>query len=131
MDSVFAGTLLIPKCQSGSSQRPIRQIGQKCRSGASLDYHPSVYTIGPTVSWHRLVVGTPEQLADTIAEWFLAGAVDGFNLMPDFEPSGIEVFVEHVVPILRRRGLFRREYQGTTLRDHLGWSRPEKLSAAA
>jgi FMN-dependent oxidoreductase (nitrilotriacetate monooxygenase family) len=83
------------------------------------------------LTWHRLVVGTPEQLADTIGEWFLAGAVDGFNLMPDVEPSGIEAFVEHVVPILRRRGLFRREYQGTTLRDHLGLSRPEKLSAAA
>jgi len=66
----------------------------------------------------------PKHLADTIAEWFLASVVDGLNLMPDFEPSGIEAFVEHVVPILRRRGLFRREYQGTTLRDHLGLPRP-------
>ena len=76
------------------------------------------------ITWHRLVVGSPEQLADTIIEWFLAGAVDGFNLMPDVEPSGIEAFVEHVVPILRRRGLFRYEYEGTTLRDHLGLPRP-------
>lgn len=75
-------------------------------------------------SWHRLVVGSPEQLADTIEEWFAAGAVDGFNLMPDVEPSGIEDFVEHVVPILRDRGIFRREYAGTTLRDHLGLTRP-------
>ena len=83
------------------------------------------------ITWHCLVVGSPEQLADTIAEWFVAGAVDGFNLMPDVEPSGIEVFVEHVVPILRRRGLFRREYEGTTLRDHLGLARPQKLRKAA
>jgi FMN-dependent oxidoreductase (nitrilotriacetate monooxygenase family) len=83
------------------------------------------------ITWHRLVVGSPEQLADAITEWFLAGAVDGFNLMPDVEPSGAEAFVDHVVPILRRRGLFRKEYEGTTLRDHLGWTRPKKTRAAA
>lgn len=86
-------------------------------------------------SWHRLVIGSPEQLAATIEEWFLAGAVDGFNLMPDVEPSGIEAFVENVVPILRRRGIFRREYEGTTLRDHLGLAVPRtgerKASVAA
>lgn len=75
-------------------------------------------------TWHRLVIGSSEQLADTIEEWFVAGAVDGFNLMPDVEPSGIEAFVEHVVPLLRRRGLFRTAYGGTTLREHLGLARP-------
>jgi FMN-dependent oxidoreductase (nitrilotriacetate monooxygenase family) len=76
------------------------------------------------ITWHRLVVGSPEQLADAIEEWFVAGAVDGFNIMPDVEPSGLEAFVEHVVPILRKRGLFRHEYEGSTLRDHLGLFRP-------
>ncbi|MBO0767267.1 MAG: LLM class flavin-dependent oxidoreductase [Solirubrobacterales bacterium] len=71
------------------------------------------------LTWHRLFVGTPEQLADDLQEWFEAGVVDGFNLMPDVNPSGIELFVDHVVPILRERGLFRHEYAGTTLRDHL------------
>jgi alkanesulfonate monooxygenase SsuD/methylene tetrahydromethanopterin reductase-like flavin-dependent oxidoreductase (luciferase family) len=83
------------------------------------------------ITWHRLVVGSPEQLADAITEWFLAGAVDGFNLMPDVEPSGAEVFVEHVVPILRRRGVFRHEYQGATLREHLGLPRPHRRLADA
>jgi len=83
------------------------------------------------ITWHRLVVGSPEQLADTITEWFLAGAADGFNLMPDVEPSGAEVFVEHVVPILRRRGIFRHEYQGTTLREHLGLPRPQRRQTVA
>ena len=69
---------------------------------------------------HRLAVGTPEQVADTLAEWFLVGAGDGFNIMPDMFPSGAQVFVEEVVPLLQKRGLFRREYQGRTLRDHLG-----------
>ncbi|MBB5916105.1 FMN-dependent oxidoreductase (nitrilotriacetate monooxygenase family) [Nocardia transvalensis] len=69
---------------------------------------------------HRRIIGTPEQVADTIEEWFRAGAADGFNLMPDAFPSGLEIFVDEVVPILRRRGLFRHEYAETTLRDRFG-----------
>ena len=73
---------------------------------------------------HRIIVGTPEQIADDIEAWFKAGAADGFNLMPDVLPTGLEVFVDTVVPILQQRGLFRRDYAGTTLRDHLGLPRP-------
>ncbi|MDH2383643.1 LLM class flavin-dependent oxidoreductase [Bradyrhizobium sp. CER78] len=73
---------------------------------------------------HRIIVGTPELIADDIEAWFNAGAADGFNLMPDVLPTGLEVFVDNVVPILQRRGLFRRDYAGTTLRDHLGLPRP-------
>lgn len=73
---------------------------------------------------HRLIVGTPEQLADEMESWFRTGAADGFNLNMDAFPSGLELFVGHVVPELQRRGLFRREYEGTTLRDHLGLDRP-------
>ena len=73
---------------------------------------------------HRVIVGTPEQIADDIAHWFEAGAADGFNLMPDALPDGLEAFVDGVVPLLQRRGLFRREYTGRTLRDHLGLARP-------
>ncbi|PWB84153.1 MAG: LLM class flavin-dependent oxidoreductase [Methylocystaceae bacterium] len=83
------------------------------------------------LTWHRLVIGSPEQIADAIEEWFVVGAVDGFNLMPDVNPFGIEAFVEHVVPILRRRGLFRSQYEGVTLRDHLGLPHPERLAAVA
>ncbi|AOJ06952.1 LLM class flavin-dependent oxidoreductase [Burkholderia mayonis] len=73
---------------------------------------------------HRVIVGTPEQIADDIAHWFEAGAADGFNLMPDVLPGGLRDFVDGVVPILQRRGIFRTEYEGTTLRDHLGLVRP-------
>lgn len=84
------------------------------------------------ITWHRLVIGGPEQIADAIEEWFVAGAVDGFNLMPDVFPSGLELFVDHVVPILRERGLFRREYRHTTLRGHLGLSRvPDRTGRSA
>jgi alkanesulfonate monooxygenase SsuD/methylene tetrahydromethanopterin reductase-like flavin-dependent oxidoreductase (luciferase family) len=68
---------------------------------------------------HRIVVGTPEQIADDIERWYRAGAADGFNVMPDALPSGFDQFVDHVIPELQRRGLFRTEYQGTTLRQHL------------
>ncbi|MBE1491814.1 LLM class flavin-dependent oxidoreductase [Plantactinospora soyae] len=73
---------------------------------------------------HRTFVGTPEQIADTIEEWFGSGAADGFNIMPPLLPSGLEEFVDHVVPVLQRRGLFRTEYTGRTLRDHYGLPRP-------
>jgi alkanesulfonate monooxygenase SsuD/methylene tetrahydromethanopterin reductase-like flavin-dependent oxidoreductase (luciferase family) len=73
---------------------------------------------------HRVFAGTPEQVADQIELWFTSGAADGFNIMPPDLPGGLEDFVEHVVPILQRRGLFRTEYTGTTLRDHYGLARP-------
>lgn len=73
---------------------------------------------------HRTFVGTPEQVADTIEEWFHGGAADGFNIMPPTLPSGLELFVDHVVPILRARGLFRTEYSASTLRGHYGLARP-------
>lgn len=80
---------------------------------------------------HRTIVGTPKDIADDIETWFTAGAADGFNLMPDVLPHGLDVFVDEVVPILRRRGLFRHEYSGRTLRDHLGLARPDNPYAAA
>ncbi|MCW3048299.1 MAG: monooxygenase [Solirubrobacterales bacterium] len=70
--------------------------------------------------------GTPEQLADLIETWWRAGAADGFTLMPMVLPRELEDFVDHVVPILRRRGVARTEYAGTTLRDHYGLARPAR-----
>jgi alkanesulfonate monooxygenase SsuD/methylene tetrahydromethanopterin reductase-like flavin-dependent oxidoreductase (luciferase family) len=77
---------------------------------------------------HRIIAGTPEQIADDMEAWFQGRAADGFNLNMDAYPSGLELFVDHVVPELRRRGLFRHEYDGTTLRDHLGLSYPRGRS---
>lgn len=73
---------------------------------------------------HKTIVGTPEQIAAHIVEWFDSGAIDGFNLMPDVLPSGLETFVEQVVPLLRRAGIFREHYEGKTLRENLGLARP-------
>jgi FMN-dependent oxidoreductase (nitrilotriacetate monooxygenase family) len=79
---------------------------------------------------HRTMVGTPEQVADDLQLWFENGAADGFNFMPPSIPDQLEVFVDHVVPILRERGLFRTEYEGTTLRDHYGLERPGNVHLA-
>ncbi|MGW7489334.1 LLM class flavin-dependent oxidoreductase [Streptomyces sp. NPDC054786] len=81
---------------------------------------------------HRVFAGTPEQIADQLQEWFTQGAADGFNVMPPHLPGGLEDFVDQVVPLLQRRGLFRTEYTGRTLREHYGLSRPvNRLAAAA
>lgn len=72
---------------------------------------------------HLQVVGTPEQVAETIEDWFTAGGADGFNLMIDEVPSGLEAFVDEVVPILQRRGRFQTEYAGSTFRENLGFER--------
>ncbi|SHN47691.1 LLM class flavin-dependent oxidoreductase [Cryptosporangium aurantiacum] len=74
---------------------------------------------------HKVLAGTPEQVADHIEHWFGSGAADGFNVMPPSLPTGINVFTETVVPILRSRGLFREGYTGTTFREHLGLPRPK------
>lgn len=69
---------------------------------------------------HNQVIGTPERIADVMQEWFEAGAADGFNLIPYLIPGQLALFTEHVVPILQQRGLFRGEYEGSTLREHVG-----------
>ena len=70
-------------------------------------------------------VGTPATIADQMEEWLVTRGSDGFNVMFPFLPAGLEDFVDRVVPELQRRGLFRREYEGKTLRENLGLPRPE------
>jgi alkanesulfonate monooxygenase len=71
------------------------------------------------------LVGTPAMIADQMEEWLYSDACDGFNIMFPYVPGGLDDFVEQVVPELQRRGLFRREYEGKTLRENLGLPRPE------
>lgn len=73
---------------------------------------------------HWTVIGTPESIADQMQHWFETGAADGFNVLGPTLPHGLADFAELVIPELQRRGLFRREYQGRTLREHLGLARP-------
>jgi hypothetical protein len=70
------------------------------------------------------MVGTPAAIADQMQEWLETDACDGFNVMFHTVPEGLDDFVDMVVPELQRRRLFRREYEGTTLRENLGLPRP-------
>jgi alkanesulfonate monooxygenase len=74
---------------------------------------------------HRVVIGDPSEVADALELWLRAGAADGFNLMPLTFPRGLEDIVNLLIPELQRRGLFRREYEGKTLRENLGLPIPE------
>jgi FMN-dependent oxidoreductase (nitrilotriacetate monooxygenase family) len=69
---------------------------------------------------HFTATGTPEQIADVIEDWFVSGAADGFNVMPPILPTLFTIFTDEVVPLLRKRGLFRSEYRDDTLRARLG-----------
>jgi FMN-dependent oxidoreductase (nitrilotriacetate monooxygenase family) len=91
------------------------------RSGLSLAELGQRYGAGRTTSGFT---GTPGSVADRMQEWFEAGACDGFMLQIPYLPGGVEDVVHQLVPELQRRGLFRKEYGGSTLRDSLGLARP-------
>ena len=82
-----------------------------------------LYNLTAAARGHWVLCGTPGQIADTLEEWFAEGAADGYNILPPYFPGGFADFVDLVVPELQRRGLFRRDYEGTTLRDHFGLPR--------
>ncbi|TRC95059.1 LLM class flavin-dependent oxidoreductase [Mesorhizobium sp. WSM4303] len=73
---------------------------------------------------HWRIVGTAAQVADELQARFEGGGADGFNVMPSYFPGELDAFCELVVPELQRRGLFRQDYEGSTLREHLGLKRP-------
>lgn len=85
------------------------------------DHRPTVREISAGgYAAHKRVVGTAEQVANHMAEWFQTGAVDGFNVSADVYPSGLAAIVEDVIPILQKRGLFRTAYCDETLRERYG-----------
>jgi FMN-dependent oxidoreductase (nitrilotriacetate monooxygenase family) len=73
---------------------------------------------------HNTIQGTPKSIADHLENWFVNEGADGFNIMPPHLPGGLDDFVTLVIPELQRRGLFRTEYEGRTLRENLGLARP-------
>jgi alkanesulfonate monooxygenase len=77
-----------------------------------------------------VMVGSPKQIVDQMEEWYVEEACDGFNIMPPYLPGGLNDFVELVIPELQRRNLFRTEYTGRTLREHLGLPRPPSRYAS-
>jgi alkanesulfonate monooxygenase SsuD/methylene tetrahydromethanopterin reductase-like flavin-dependent oxidoreductase (luciferase family) len=88
------------------------------------------YRVG-SARGHWMLCGTPVEVADALEAWFRGSGADGFNVMPPYFPGGLDDFVAGVVPILQERGLFRADYAGTMLRDHLGLPRPANRHASA
>jgi alkanesulfonate monooxygenase SsuD/methylene tetrahydromethanopterin reductase-like flavin-dependent oxidoreductase (luciferase family) len=77
-----------------------------------------LYNLTAAARGHWVICGTPRGIADTLEEWFVGKAADGYNILPPYFPGAFADFVDLVIPELQRRGLFRRDYQGTTLRGH-------------
>ena len=75
------------------------------------------------------IKGTASQVVDHMEDWFRKGAADGYNILPPYLPGSLNDFVELVIPELQRRGLFRMEYEGRTLRENLGLPRPQNARA--
>jgi alkanesulfonate monooxygenase SsuD/methylene tetrahydromethanopterin reductase-like flavin-dependent oxidoreductase (luciferase family) len=76
------------------------------------------------VTGRQSFVGTPASVADTMNRFVQEDASDGFILVPHITPGGLDEFADTVVPLLQERGVFRADYQGSTLRDHLGLAQP-------
>ncbi|MBX9758286.1 MAG: LLM class flavin-dependent oxidoreductase [Beijerinckiaceae bacterium] len=83
-----------------------------------------LYNLTAAARGHWVLCGSAMTIADTLEQWFVEGAADGFNIMPAYFPGAFDDFVDQVVPELQRRGLYRKAYSGRMLRDHLGLARP-------
>lgn len=116
---------------------PLTRSGQQSRqallSQLAQDENLTLAQLGRKIAGgrgHFSVVGTPSQIADQWQTWFEQGAADGFNVLVPHLPGGLEDVAHKVIPELQRRGLFRRDYTGSTLREHLGLPHPANRFSA-
>ena len=96
---------------------------EKSRSDGPVGYQALVVELAAVAAGsrgHRVIVGTAQDIADDFELWLNEGGADGFNIMPAIMSEQLDLFVELVIPELRRRGLFREEYEFATLRENLG-----------
>jgi FMN-dependent oxidoreductase (nitrilotriacetate monooxygenase family) len=118
----------LPETNGGKSRQALL-IDKARREGLTIR---QLYQSIAGARGHKQLVGTPESIVDELEQWFVQEGADGFNIMPPHLPGGLDDFVELVIPELRRRGLFRSEYEGRTLRENLGLARPaNQFSRAA
>lgn len=111
----------LPLTESGQQSR------QKLLTELAGEENLSLAELGRKIAGgrgHYTLVGTAVQIADQMQAWFEQGAADGFNVLVPHLPAGLEDFANEVIPELQRRGLFRTEYEGRTLRENLGLTRP-------
>jgi len=113
---------------SNYSKTALNQIREMAKSGLSIR---QLYLRLASGRGHLQLIGTAAEIVDQMEEWFLKGGCDGFNVMPPCLPADLADFVDFVVPELQRRGLFRADYEGRTLRENLGLRRPPNKFLAA
>lgn len=116
----------LPPNESFKSRRAVL-LDQARRENLSLR---QLYESNAPARGHQPIIGSGADIADFMQDWFESGAADGFMLLPTHLPGGMDDFIAHVIPELRRRGLFRSEYEGNTLRENLGLRRPGAPSLA-
>ena len=112
----------VPAPPPGEGGRTFHQVLYETARRENMTLR-DLYNLTAAARGHWVLCGTPEKIADTLEEWFVEEAADGFNILPPYFPGAFADFVDLVVPELQRRGLFRREYQGISLRDHFGLAR--------
>ncbi len=118
----FDGPLPDNLPMSNASQSTFKYV-----TGLAKEKNMTMRQIAQVVAGARaklVIKGSPQQVADMMEQWYVEEAADGFNIMPPYLPGALDDFVELVIPELQRRGLFRTEYVGRTLREHLGLPRP-------
>jgi N-acetyl-S-(2-succino)cysteine monooxygenase len=123
----FDGPLPEDLPRSNASQSIFKEVTEMARREKLTIRQVAIRVAGARAK--AVVFGSPVTVADYMEEWFRNDGCDGFNIMPPFLPGGLDDFVELVIPELQRRGLFRREYEGKTLRENLGLKRPESRYA--
>src|SRR5690606_30855989 len=119
--SAYPSDSVLPTVDVGGVQGHYKEVAELTqKQGLSLKEIGKRYAVGPLSNFN----GTGTAVAEEMQRWFEARACDGFMVQVPYLPGGIEDFVHLVVPELQTRGLYRSEYTGTTLRDHLGLARP-------
>jgi FMN-dependent oxidoreductase (nitrilotriacetate monooxygenase family) len=119
--SAFPLDEILPELDVPGVQGHYKEVAELTRkNGLSLSELGHRYGVGPL----RDFIGTADAVADTMERWYHSHACDGFMIQASYLPGGMESFVRLAVPELQKRGLFRREYAGSTLRENLGLARP-------
>jgi alkanesulfonate monooxygenase len=111
----------IPVDTNGTKSVKTMWLDRARRENMTIRQFYQAFSVGAA---HKVVVGSPKTIADTMEEWYTTHACDGMNVMSAYMPGGVVEFCDLVIPELQRRGLARTEYEGTTLRENLGLSRP-------
>jgi len=121
LDEPVPAERLIHPDQVETGRTKYQQLYDLAMGGATLR---DLVRVKASLGDHATVIGTAEQAADVMEAYFTQGGADGFMLVPPYMPGGLDAITGQLVPLLKERGLFRKEYEGTTLREHLGLARP-------